>query len=73
MKNGTEVALELRSGERLRGVFCGFVEDRALLSTLRGGRCVPAREVEKILIQATVLGREPRPAGPDLANGRGRL
>ena len=36
MTNGTELTLELRSGERLRGVFCGFVDDQALLSTLQG-------------------------------------
>jgi hypothetical protein len=53
MTNGKEVTLELRSGERLRGVFCGFVDDQALLSTLRGGRRVAAREIEKILIKVT--------------------
>ena len=53
MTSGKEVRLDLRSGERVRGVFCGFVDDQALLSTLRGGRRVPAPEIEKILIKVT--------------------
>lgn len=59
MTNGRGVTLKLHSGERVCGVFCGFVDDRALLSTLGGGRRVPAREVEKILIELTPVAAEP--------------